>query len=39
MSMLVAGLAADGEVTVNDVECIATSFPNFMALLDRVTIR
>ncbi len=39
MSMLVAGLAAEGEVTVNDVECIATSFPNFMALLDRVAIR
>jgi 3-phosphoshikimate 1-carboxyvinyltransferase len=39
MSMLVAGLAADGVVTVNDVECIATSFPNFMALLDGVAIR
>jgi 3-phosphoshikimate 1-carboxyvinyltransferase len=37
MSMLVAGLAAQGEVTVRDVECIATSFPNFTALLDKVS--
>ncbi len=36
MSMLVAGLAADQEVTVNDVECIATSFPNFMQLISMV---
>ena len=36
MSMLVAGLAAEGEVTVNDTECIATSFPSFMELLGKV---
>jgi 3-phosphoshikimate 1-carboxyvinyltransferase len=39
MAMLVAGLAGTGEVTVNDVECIATSFPNFTELLARVTAR
>ena len=39
MSMLVAGLAAEGAVTVNDVECIATSFPSFTELLTRVAVR
>ncbi len=39
MSMLVAGLAADGEVTVSDVECIATSFPTFTELLGRTAAR
>ena len=39
MSMLVAGLAAEGEITVNDVDCIATSFPNFFALLASVAAR
>lgn len=39
MSMLVAGLAAEGAVTVNDVECIATSFPSFTELLARVAVR
>jgi 3-phosphoshikimate 1-carboxyvinyltransferase len=37
MSMLVAGLAAVGEVTVNDVDCIATSLPNFFTLLESVS--
>jgi 3-phosphoshikimate 1-carboxyvinyltransferase len=36
MSMLIAGLAADGGVTVNDVECIATSFPSFIELMEKV---
>ena len=36
MSMLVAGLAAEGETSVSDVECIATSFPGFLELLQRV---
>ncbi|SNB44850.1 3-phosphoshikimate 1-carboxyvinyltransferase [Geobacter sp. DSM 9736] len=36
MSMLVAGLAASGEVTVDDVECIGTSFPDFIPLLQKV---
>jgi len=36
MSLLIAGLAARNEITVNDVECIATSFPNFTSLLEKV---
>jgi len=36
MSMLVAGLSAEGETSVSDVECIATSFPGFLELLQRV---
>ena len=39
MSMLVAGLRASGPVTVNDVECIATSFPGFAELLEKVVAR
>ena len=39
MSMLVAGLAADGTGGVSDVECIATSFPGFKGLLDKVSVR
>ena len=37
MSMAVAGLASTGGVEVDSVAPIATSFPNFMALLDEVT--
>jgi 3-phosphoshikimate 1-carboxyvinyltransferase len=37
MSMLVAGLAADAPGEVRDVECIATSFPDFYSLLSRVS--
>lgn len=39
MSMLIAGLAADGETTVTDVGCIATSFPDFITLLEKVAAR
>ena len=39
MSMLVAGLAADGETSVSDVDCIATSFPGFIELLKGVVVR
>jgi 3-phosphoshikimate 1-carboxyvinyltransferase len=39
MSMLVAGLAASGETTVSDVDCIATSFPGFFDLLQGVVVR
>lgn len=39
MSMLIAGLAATGEVTVDDTACIATSFPNFLELLEGVAER
>ena len=37
MSMAVAGLVAHDGVKVDDTSPIATSFPNFMALLDEVT--
>jgi len=36
MSMLIAGLTASGETTVTDTGCIATSFPSFTELLERV---
>jgi 3-phosphoshikimate 1-carboxyvinyltransferase len=39
MSMLVGGLAASGPVTVTDTACIATSFPSFLPLLERVSRR
>lgn len=39
MSMLVAGLAASGDVSVDDTECIATSFPTFLSLLQQVALR
>ena len=38
MSMLVAGLAASGETSVSDVDCIATSFPGFRELLAGVVV-
>jgi 3-phosphoshikimate 1-carboxyvinyltransferase len=37
MAMLIAGLAADSAISVNDVACIATSFPNFTTLLAQVS--
>jgi len=36
MSMLIAGLVATGETTVTDTGCIATSFPSFIDLLEKV---
>ena len=39
MSMLIAGLAAQGETTVTDIGCISTSFPDFLPLLRKVTAR
>ncbi len=39
MSMLVAGLVADGNTSVRDVACIATSFPGFLPLLAGVAHR
>jgi 3-phosphoshikimate 1-carboxyvinyltransferase len=39
MSMLVAGLVAEGGMTVNDVSCIETSFPTFIQLLEQVAAR
>ena len=38
MSMMVAGLAARGETSVSDVDCIATSFPGFRELLQGVVV-
>ncbi|MDR1911947.1 MAG: 3-phosphoshikimate 1-carboxyvinyltransferase [Helicobacteraceae bacterium] len=32
MSFAVAALRADGEIIVNDSECVATSFPNFVEI-------
>jgi 3-phosphoshikimate 1-carboxyvinyltransferase len=36
MSLAVAGLAADGETTIEGAEWIATSFPGFEQLLQSV---
>lgn len=37
MSLAIAGLAIDGETVVEDTACIATSFPGFDKLLEKVT--
>ncbi|HKV43442.1 MAG TPA: 3-phosphoshikimate 1-carboxyvinyltransferase [bacterium] len=37
MSLAVAGLCADGPVTIDDPDCIETSFPGFAATLRRAT--
>jgi 3-phosphoshikimate 1-carboxyvinyltransferase len=34
MAMVIAGLAADGEVTIEDTDCINTSFPDFISMLE-----
>jgi 5-enolpyruvylshikimate-3-phosphate synthase len=34
MAMVIAGLVADGETTVEDTEWISTSFPEFMDALE-----
>ena len=34
MSALIAGLVAEGETTVTNAECIDTSFPDFMTLVE-----
>ncbi len=39
MAMLIGGLASSGATTVTDVECIATSFPSFLPLLELVAQR
>ena len=38
MSLIIAGLAAQGETVVYDTECIKTSFPSFMPTLKEITI-
>jgi 3-phosphoshikimate 1-carboxyvinyltransferase len=36
MSMSVAALVAEGPITVTDIDCVATSFPTFFPLLEKV---
>lgn len=36
MALAVAGLIASGETVVHDVECIADSYPGFVAALERI---
>ena len=36
MSMIIAGLAAEGETTVLDTACIKTSFPGFMDIIAKL---
>ena len=38
MSGIIAGLIAEGETTVRDIECIDTSFPTFFKLLEQLKI-
>jgi len=35
----VAALIAEGETEINDVECVAVSFPEFFDLLDSIVER
>jgi 3-phosphoshikimate 1-carboxyvinyltransferase len=39
MSMSVAALVASGPITVTDIGCVATSFPTFFPLLEKVASR
>jgi 5-enolpyruvylshikimate-3-phosphate synthase len=34
MALAVAGLVADGETIVEDTACVATSFPQFAAMVN-----
>ena len=36
MALIIAGLTAEGETTVEEVECIAKSFPTFMECLETI---
>jgi 3-phosphoshikimate 1-carboxyvinyltransferase len=36
MALAVAALVAEGPTTIDDVECVSTSFPTFWTLLDRL---
>lgn len=36
MALSVAALGADGDTTIRDAECVAVSFPEFFATLDRL---
>jgi 3-phosphoshikimate 1-carboxyvinyltransferase len=37
MALIVAGLAAEGQTVVEDTQCIATSYPEFLATLNALT--
>lgn len=39
MSMSVAALVASGPITVTDISCVATSFPTFFQLLEKVAVK
>jgi len=34
MSLAIAGLTAKGQITISDTDCVNTSFPEFMALIE-----
>ncbi len=36
MALIIAGLTADGETTIEDTECVNTSFPGFMETLEKL---
>ena len=36
MSMAIATLAMDGELVLEDTECVATSFPSFFSEFERL---
>ena len=36
MSMIIAGLTAEGETVVEDTDCVNTSFPGFMEMIERL---
>jgi len=39
MALAVAALVAEGPTTIEDVECVATSFPGFWTLLDSIRVK
>ena len=39
MSAAIAGLASKNGVTITDIDCVNTSFPEFFSLLDKVAVR
>ena len=39
MSLSVAALVASGAITINDTDCVATSFPTFFPLLEKVSVK
>lgn len=39
MSLSVAALVADACITVKDIDCVATSFPSFFQLLEKVSLK